>query len=351
MQGELEQRLREVSQEVRTTQACLRSILREPAGSVSLRTGLHDLANKAPDAFFEAGFSLLESTVDSSDVSIPYARLLSCPEFLIELTRPGRFNRAKLLDLCLKFIRVAKRLDIDLADLLPGRSGDKYQLPRPAIARILDILNEISAGPRLVLLLSHLTTYPDSDIAERAIVLMGRRICNANWPQRFLTSSDEGVRASALESLWGRKTPAARTALWGCVKDPSDRVVGNALLGLHTLEEDGVDELTAGMLRDARVPFRSTAARVMAQVGKPEYAGHLMQATSDCDAAVRLEAKKALATLRRASLRRQAAAEAASVPPAVPEPPVAKAPPKAEESDADLVPIHIRLDGKYLSSG
>ncbi|MGP8245081.1 MAG: HEAT repeat domain-containing protein [Bryobacteraceae bacterium] len=351
MESELIQRFREVSQQVQSMRVAIRATLLQPAGSSSAQTGLRQLATQAPEVFFEGAMSLLETSAGSSDAANIHARLLGCPEFLIELTRPHRFSHAKLLALCLGFIKVVERLDIFLADLLPHRFEDKYQLPHTLVARILDILNEISTGPRLVLLLGHLANHPDPVVAERAVVLMGRRICNAAWSQRYLMAADEGVRAGAVESLWGRDTTAARTAMWGFVKDPSHRVVGNALLGLHLLGERSVDELATNMLDDARPPFRSTAAKVLGQIGKQEYTSHLVKAAADCDPTVRLEAKRALVTIRLPILRQQeAAAEALPPAPTICHETIVETCAETLDNAPDPPYYQIRLDGKHTST-
>jgi hypothetical protein len=351
MESELVQQFREVSEEVQSMRLAIRTTLHQPAGSSVVQTGLYHLAIKTPEVFFQAAMSLLEATANSSEATNVYPRLLACPEFLIELTRPQRFSHAKLLAMCVSFIRIATRLDIFLADLLPHRFEDKYHLPPAVIARILDLLNEISTGPRLILLLSHLANHPDPMVAERAVVLMGRRICNASWSQRYLMAADNDVRAGAVESLWGRKTPAARSTMWGFVKDPSHRVVGNAIMGLHLLGESGVDELATGMLDDARPPFRSAAAKVLGQIGKPEYTDHLLKATADSDPAVRLEAKRALVAIRLPILRQQeAGAEALPPAPTIGAEPVSETPAETPDRARDPHLYHLWLDRKHTPS-
>jgi hypothetical protein len=183
------------------------------------------------------------------------------------------------------------------------------------------------------------------------VVLMGRRICNASWSQRYLMAADDDVRAGAVESLWGRKTPAARNTMLGFVKDPSHRVAGNALMGLHLLGESGVDELATGMLDDARPPFRSAAAKVLGQIGKPEYTEHLLRAAADSDPTVRLEAKRALVAIRLPMLRQQEA-EAETVPPgpAIDAAPVSETPAAAPDEAHDPHIYHLWLNGEHTPS-
>jgi hypothetical protein len=330
-------------------QVAIRSVIGQSAGSETARVLLHDLAERDRELFFEGAIALLESQSEPRDRTAAFNSLGECPEFLIQLTRIDRFSRSELLELCVNFMKFDKRLDVHLADILPRRYENRYDLPPAVTARILDILNEISVGPRLVLLLNHLTGYPDPLVSEKAVVLTGRRLCNASWQQRHLASDHEGVRAGAVEAMWGRNTPAARTAMWGLLRDESHRVVGNALFGLHLLGETGVRELVTRMLDDVRPPFRSTAARLMGQIGDEQYTEPLRRATTDSDSNVRLEAKRALAAIRRPILRQQDLA-AQTAPPARPacQETVAET---AVETPVEQIAVDfsVRLDGKHTS--
>src|ERR1035441_6684084 len=253
-------------------QFTIRSAVNEPRGSALARSGLKDVAARDHELFFEAALGILDEIEDQRKRALACTRVCERPEFLLQLIRPDRFSRPKLVELCVELFKHDKNLDLRLAHLLPHRYEDQYRLSPEAIARILDVLNEISVGPRLVLLLSHLTEHSDPVVAERAVVLMGRRVQNSAWPQRRLSSTDEGVRAGAVESLWGRDSADARAAMWNCVNDSSHQVVGNAVFGLHLLGEAAVSELVTGMIRDERPPFRLTAAKVLAKIGSQEYA-------------------------------------------------------------------------------
>jgi hypothetical protein len=350
METELARRSQESKGAVYAMQVAISSVVRQAAGSATAREVLHDLASRDQELFFDGAMALLDSLEFSSERTAVYQSLGECPEFLIQLTRIDRFSRSKLLELCSNFLKVDTRLDVHLADILPRRYEDKYGVPPATAARILDILNEISVGPRLVLLLSHLTKHPDPEVAEKAVVLTGRRISNTSWQQRHLTSNNEGVRAAALEAMWGKNTPAARNVMWGHARDSSHRVAGNALIGLHKLGETGVREIVTGMLDDARPPFRSTAVKVMGQTGDEHYTEPLVRATMDSDSGVRLEAKRALAAIRRPILRQQElAAQAALAAP--PEPPQeAVVPPPEEPRQEDVgMDFRIRLDGRHTS--
>jgi hypothetical protein len=309
-----------------------------PEKTGQLRTAFQDTSFSDPELFFQAACRFLESLEDSPQRTRAYISVLACPEFLIELTRKERFSILRLVELCREFAAIDKRFDIRLANLLPGRSENRYNLEPEAVARILEVLNEISVGPRLILLLSHLASNPHPKVAEKATVLMGRRVCNSGWSQRRLESGVPEIRAGVVEGLWGRKTPEARLTMRVCLKDSSERVAGNAVFGLHLLGEADVPKLVEALMADDRPSFRATAAWVAGQIGEPQYAGMLMRAKDDSEASVRLAAKQALVKLRQGARAAEEALKTEAPAPAEPEP-------KPRQRQVD-----IRLDGTVSST-
>jgi HEAT repeat protein len=283
------------------------------------QTALRQASLSDPELFFQAGYRLLESLADSPERARIYNGLLGCPSFLIELTRKDRFALPKLVQICRDMAAIDKRLDIRLAHLLPGRMEDRHHLEPEVVARILELLNEISMGPRLILLLSHLTAHPHPKVAEKATVLMGRRVCNTAWTQRRLETGGPEIRAGVVQGLWGRNTPEARLTMRSCLEDASERVVGNAVFGLHLLREAGVPELVERMMEDERPPFRATAAWLAGQIGEAEFTGLLGRARNDSEASVRLAAIQAMVQIRRSAESEEAPPK---TQPAVPDQPV-----------------------------
>jgi hypothetical protein len=116
---------------------------------------------------------------------------------------------------------------------------------------------------------------------------MGRRIQNSHWVERHASSEDPRKRASVVEALWGHRSAWSRQTMWKAVRDENNRVVGNALVGLHFLGDSRVGDLVRCMLQDTRVPFRYTAAWVMGKMGDLEFLEPLRAALADPDQQVR----------------------------------------------------------------
>ena len=83
------------------------------------------------------------------------------------------------------------------------------------------------------------------------------------------------------------------------LQDTSERVVGNAVFGLHLLHEADSVELLKQMMADQRPAFRATAAYLAGQIATPEAKALLSRATKDDAASVRLAAKQSMVQIRR----------------------------------------------------
>lgn len=291
------------------------------AGKIgTLATALQPLAARAPDSFFAAALSLFGSTVDVRARRRLYDAVAECPQFWVELLRTGRFDRFALLDVCRFLMTIEDLLDVRLARMLPGRHTNDSQMNPETVLRVLELLDQLSPGSRLILLLNHLTMHPDRRIAAKSTLLVGRRLRNQDWVAQHLDSDDGRVRASAVEGLWGVTSPQAHASLWASLKDKNNRVVGNALIGLHRLGEPGVHEFVKRMIEDPRPPFRWTAAWVMGKIGAEEFTEYLERAVRDQEPHVQRAAERALECILLASASPSEAASPVAAEPTVTQP-------------------------------
>ena len=284
---------RDLTAEEQALRAALERAFDSSAILCNLGPALRQLVSRAPTAFCAAVLSVLPSLKDPVRRHL-YESAAECREFWIELFRAGSFSRPQLLQVCRYFMTIENLLDVRLARLTSGRRCDDGQLDSETTVRILDLLDELSSGNRLILLLNHLTRHPDCRIAAKATLLVGRRLRNPDWVADHLDSKDGRVRASTVEGLWGSRSPATRNSLWASLNDKNNRVVGNALIGLHQIGEPGVNEFLKRMIEDSRPPFRWTAAWVMGQIGAEVFLEDLERALRDKEAHVQRAAERAL---------------------------------------------------------
>jgi len=289
---------RDLTVQERLVANLLQASLARHTKAADLSNALSQIAARSPQGFCPAALSLLDSAPDPSVRRKIYQQLVECPEFLKRLMQPDGFTRQQLVEICRELMSIDTTLDVRLARLTPSRWQNEFPLDVESVVLVLDILNEISPGGRLILLLNHLTRHPDRHVASKATLLIGKRLRNQDWVKRQLDSGDERVRANVLEGLWNVGTPSARRCLWNGLKDKNNRVVGNALLGLHQLGERAVFEFVKRMIEDSRPPFRWTAAWVMGKIGGKEFVEPLERALQDEDPQVRRSAERALEAIR-----------------------------------------------------
>jgi hypothetical protein len=207
--------------------------------------------------------------------------------------------------------------DMKFAKKLPSRKGHSPgTLDGVHSARALDILDETSSGRRLLPILGHLSDSDDPKIASKATLFVGRRVKNPAWAQKQLERGDERVRASAVESLWGLNTQEAIQLLEECTQDRHNRVIGNALVGLHIAGKESAREALIAISRDSKPGLRATAAWAMGKLAIPDFIPRLTEMVHDENLDVRSRALKSLICIRRFE---PAMTEPAADAPATPE--------------------------------
>jgi hypothetical protein len=259
---------------------------------------LQGLAERDPHLFFTAGIARLGLEGGPPGHRRRSLRLFDAPAFLLELVRSQSFSDREFKEFCAKYVREDLLLDVKLARLMPGRRSDCYQLETSFILRILDVLDEISHGPRLLMIIGHLTGYAEQRVASKAALLVGRRLQSHEWVERHLSSPDPRIRANVVEALWGVNSALAARTLRKCLQDENNRVQGNAIIGLHMLGEQDVNWRIRQLTKDMRPAYRQTAAWVIGRVKNPELTPLLEGLLADPDERVRQSAENALERLR-----------------------------------------------------
>src|SRR5260370_38526584 len=181
---------------------------------------------------------------------------------------------------------------------MPGRDGAVSDSKNAAIERILELLEVVSPSARIVSPLAHLMRDPNPRLRAGAALLIGRRVQNSRLAEECLRQErDARVRANAVESQWGASGASAGEMLWSAAKDPNNRVMGNALLGLYRLRDQGALAPILNMAADTRPLFRATAAWTMGQTADPRFLPALEKLARDLYASVPNNAAKAIALI------------------------------------------------------
>ena len=247
---------------------------------------------------YAAALSLVDVPVRAEWQRHLCAHLIEKPEFLAYLARPGQFSEGDLLRICRALMEIDKMLDVKLAHAVRLLDCRGHGPDSEAIVRLLGVLDRISPGRRVVMSLFHLTREACPAATSKVALFLGKRGQDPAWMDRQMESTNPRVRANTIESLWGAKNSHARTMLRAALLDQHNRVVGNALFGLHLLGDPSVPGTARKILRCADPRFRATAAWVMGRIAKPEFRNDLTAALGDEDENVRSSAIRALAFLR-----------------------------------------------------
>jgi hypothetical protein len=311
------------------------------------------MASQIPDLFLVAAIKYLESPDESPAHKLLTNMMLRHHSVYEEVAHPARGSLDRSIQLFRRCWKVDPSFDVKLARKLPDRNGLNHSeaFHGPRASRLLEVLDETSQGRRLVPVIGHLIDSADPRIAAKATLFIGKRIQSADWAARQLTRSDPQVRANAVESIWGLKSPTAQTLLEGCVKDISSDVAGNALVGLHMLGKPGIVEQINEMANGATYGTRSSAARAMGKIGDSAFADPLTELLRDDHPEVRSTALRSLLQIRKA---------AAAAPviflvqePVVLEEPITPEPaagiPVEPNEAPPFIDMDIRLDGRSTS--
>jgi hypothetical protein len=274
--------------------------------TTSLATQLmRRLATESPEFFLTAAMKYLNTNEQSNAHRLMTVLVLRRDDLLDQLASPAFGTRETAIKLFQRFSAVDPAFDVKMARRLPGRSywsqSDAFDVAQST--RALDILDETSRGRRLVPILGHLPENPDSRISAKATLFVGRRVQNPAWTAKQLTKPDERVRANAVEALWGVNSQPAVKLLEDCVADRNNRVVGNALVGLHIAGNDGVPTEVLMLSRDGKPEKRCTAAWAMGRIGLPNLTPRLTELIRDEHPQVRGMALRSMLQMRRLEVK------------------------------------------------
>lgn len=216
-------------------------------------------------------------------------------DVIVGLCDPAFLDKAMSIEVARRIAGIEPNLDTRLAKVIPGREQHELNPSEVAVSeRALELLEAVSPNFRSVHLIARLTNVHNARLRAKVTLMIGRQIRSARAAEERLQSDDPRVRANMVESMWGEKAHWASAILWKAVKDENNRVVGNALVGLHLLGDEGAIPYIVKMAEDARSSFRATAAWTMGQTGDPQFLAALQPLTHDLYASVRKNAAKAI---------------------------------------------------------
>jgi hypothetical protein len=223
-------------------------------------------------------------------------------------TRSPDTNWTELLKETLK---LRPMIDVELSRALVA---DVTILEERFVIHVLQILEDVSPGFRIMPILSRLSAHPSQKVQSKITRMLGRDKDYSSWLPQYLEHPDARVRANAIEATTVTDTPATRSLLRSFLSDPNNRVVGNALLALYRLGERDTIQLVIAMAGFEAPAFRASAAWVMGETGNPIFREKLQLMRQQEKGNVWTNVMRALNRIARAPKTDGASAAAASAP-------------------------------------
>jgi HEAT repeat protein len=229
---------------------------------------LRRLAEYAPEMFFAAGLSLL-ATVEESRGSEYLAILLSkAPNLLDRVTDAEAHSVEQATAIARRLHKVSPEITYGLTRRVPreDRPLKPDALCCSRALRAVEILNDLQ-DPVAIPLLRQLVRSSDVAVSSKAALALGRGLHNVDWARDVMReTTDARIRANVLEALWGEQSDGARALFQEYSRDQSNRVAGNAVVGMYLLKAPEAAELLEGLARAASVEYRKTAAWVIGRL-------------------------------------------------------------------------------------
>lgn len=266
----------------------------------SAASAIRKLQSNDPSGFALAAARMLISAEGAASPALHYiAGLVTAGHGLIDPLLDERvLSRDAAVELARKVAAAEPMLDVLLIRRMVEKAGgDATSAPTVSALHALELVGAISDCSRLASQLARFLRHPSARVRSKAALLLGRANWNLTRLKSLLASDDVRVRANAVESLWGYPGEEVRRVLWDAVKDPSGRVVVNALLGLCQMgDREAYSRLET--LAETDPLRRSGAAWAMGETGDPHFREALKKLEQDSDSKVRVMAQKSAKKLR-----------------------------------------------------
>jgi hypothetical protein len=277
----------------------------DPEGS---RTALRNFLERDRGSFYASALDVLRKGCGSGGARC-LVSLLAGHNLLLQALCDPALTRDQAIALARAGLQVDSMVDVDIARAVANDATDEGIPDSASLARIVDILSELSGCARLFPSLARMVRHTDERLRSRPVPMMGRESRSIPWLQRCLAAANPRTRADAVEAFWGVDSDAVRALLQKAAGDINNRVAGNAVLGLYRIGDPVAIPRLLELAGRPSTLFRTTAAWVMGQTGDPRFTEALARMLGDTDGLVRKRAFDSLGKIRSAASRAHAASE------------------------------------------
>ena len=253
--------------------------------------------------------------------------LWSTPVLLSSLIDPSMLPLSSAIAFARRWVAFDPMLDIKLLAIgyPSGATFGDVAIDAAGSRRALEIISELPPNRHILPPLARLLRSTDAYVRSKAALMYARGSDNPEWVRKMLADTDVGVRANAVEGLWGTKTASARSVFKEAALDRDHRVRVNGLLGSSFSGDREVDVQAAllGMAGMSNPTVRAAAAFAMGKIMDAIYVPVLDGLIKDPEGQVRRQALQALISIRRHNRRddtQSQPAEPSTVPEVAAEP-------------------------------
>ena len=133
---------------------------------------------------------------------------------------------------------------------------------------------------------------------SKAALLIGRISRNPQWAEQGVSESDRRVGASAVESLWGMNTAAAREAFFRAARDEHHRIAANGIVGMYLLGDECSIPFLFHLSESEKPLACAAAAWAIGHLEDPRFVPRLARLMEDSCPITRKGAFRAMARVR-----------------------------------------------------
>ena len=181
--------------------------------------------------FQESALRAIASLPESSGIRF-LATLLPLSEQVLEIVaNPIAFDEPSARRIIEVLRRIDSQAEAKLLRLITANPG--RPLPPQMIDRILDVVDALTEGPRLVPALMQIFRSANPYLRARLSLSIGKHHRNKDWIEDRMRDNDPRVRANTVEANWLQTDETAMTLFNTALRDTHHRVAGNGAVGLY----------------------------------------------------------------------------------------------------------------------
>ncbi|MBS1823810.1 MAG: HEAT repeat domain-containing protein [Acidobacteria bacterium] len=271
------------------------------ANPVLARRAMRELLTQSPIKFYSSALNILKSGMSGPGADFLNGLMLENDLLVTALADPHAFTLQSATTLARNLYRMDPQLDARMLKLvLKDDALDRDEIDLDALERVLEVIDAVSDGKRLVPLLMKLQRHEDARIRSKVALLLVRSHRNADWFAQQLNNEDPRIRANAIEGLLETQPGEKELSLlWNAANDHHHRVATTALLVLIKNGHAKASTQLSFLASSTSELTRAAAAWAMGMTGDPVWLEQLQRMARTDTGAARRMALKASVNLRR----------------------------------------------------